>query len=110
MRFTTIGFTAALAACSGSTAVTPAQIQTDLATARAALQAAGCAAVVASAAAAPIIAVSSDAKGQTLLAATTASGAVLCQMPAPVAIASPPGTVLTAAPATAAPAPVAPAS
>lgn len=76
------------------------QVQSDLANATYLMQAAGCLATSAAAAAAPIIAVAGDAQGNQVLAATSASGAVLCQMTVP-ATALPVPAPANAAPATA---------
>lgn len=87
----------ALVACGNAQAPgapTPAQVQGDLRLALQVLKEAGCVASVASAAAAPIVAVTSDAQGNKILAAVSATGTAVCTAPAPAAVASPAGTVL----------------
>jgi hypothetical protein len=97
MRFIRSGAAAAaafLAACSSAGAPSSAQIQLDAQTALALLKTAGCAIDVAATAAAPIIAVTVDAKGQQVLQASDASGKALCAVPvaAPAPNAAPSGS------------------
>ena len=81
-----------------------AQVQSDLANVTYLMKAAGCLASSAAAAASPIISVAGDAQGNQVLAATSASGAVLCQMttpatalPVPAPVNAPAATVAPAA-------------
>lgn len=100
------GFAASLSGCALFNAaetgqpLSQAQVQSDLANATYLMQAAGCLTANAASAAAPIIAVSGDEKGNQVLAATSASGTVLCQMTVP-ATALPVPAPVNAAPATA---------
>ena len=80
-----------------------AQVQSDLANVTYLMKAAGCLASSAAAAAAPIISVAGAAQGNQVLAATSASGAVLCQMnvpatalPVPAPVNAPAATVTVA--------------
>ena len=106
-----LALAAMLSACAG-TSNTPAQpltqtqIQQDMQMGVYLLQAAGCAIAEASAIAAPVVMITSDAQGQQVLQAVSAGGVVACKvtvpptaLPAPVAAGAP--AVTAPAPATA---------
>lgn len=82
-----LGLATVLVACSSGgaagTALTPAQVQADLANAIYLMQAAGCAVETAAATAKPIISVAADNEGNQILTAVNAAGAVACKLTVP---------------------------
>lgn len=92
----------AVAGCQTGSAVAPlsqAQMQQNLNSALYFLQAGGCLASTLSAAAAPIVAIAADAKGNQVLSSVSATGASLCTVTVPP-IAVPAPAPANAAPAT----------
>lgn len=104
-KFFTVAAVALLAACSSSgtlappAALTPTALQTDAATALYDLQAVGCVASELGAAAAPIVSIAADAKGNQVLAKVDTTGATICSMTVP-ATALPTPVPANAAPTT----------
>lgn len=83
--FAILLLTAAAGCSSGSSssALTQAQVQQDAANVIYLMQAAGCVVSSLGTAAAPIIAISADAKGNQVLQATSQTGANLCNLTVP---------------------------